>query len=45
LPKKLRISAELIFFEADLKPENKVEFIEKYKEKNKSKQIAMIGDG
>ena len=32
-------------FESNLKPNEKVEFIEKYKEKNKTKQIAMIGDG
>lgn len=32
-------------FESNLKPDEKVKFIEKYKEKNKTKQIAMVGDG
>ncbi len=32
-------------FEANLKPEEKVRFVEKYKEKNKNKVVAMIGDG
>jgi heavy metal translocating P-type ATPase len=32
-------------FEANLKTDEKVRFVEKYKEKNKTKQIAMIGDG
>jgi len=32
-------------FESGLKPEEKVGFIEKYKERNKTKVVAMIGDG
>ncbi|QQG41817.1 MAG: cation-translocating P-type ATPase [Candidatus Woesebacteria bacterium] len=32
-------------FEANLKPDEKVRFVEKYKEKNKNKVVAMVGDG
>ena len=42
---KVASSAGIDFFETNLNPKEKVDYVEKYKQKNKNEEIAMIGDG